>query len=103
MAAMQATSTHPAPAAGWASRRRELAAWIPTDRAALWAHVGSLALAAAFLFFLNRHRWFMLDEWVFFAQIHPWLLACDWTDFLFAPYVSHWVTIPNLLWEAAYR
>src|SRR5215470_8800321 len=89
-------------AAPWRSRAA-LLAWAVTDRAAVWAHVASLVLATAVLFFLNRHRWFMWDEWVFFARIHPWFLAGDWKDFLFAPYVSHWVTIPNILWEIAYR
>ena len=83
--------------------RDALIAWGLTDRAAMYAHVGSLVAAAGLLFFLNRHRWFMWDEWVFFAQIHPWFLAGDYKDFLFAPYVSHWVTVPNILWELAYR
>jgi hypothetical protein len=103
MARMRATSAAAAPRVAGAWRSQPFVAWMVTDRAALWAHAGSLLLAAAVLFFLNRHRWFMWDEWVFFAVIHPWFLAGDWKDFLFAPYVSHWVTIPNLLWEAAYR
>ncbi len=74
-----------------------------SDRAALYAHVLSLIVGTAILFFLNRHRWFLWDEWVFFGVLHPEWLAGNWKDFLFAPYVSHWVTIPNLLFEAAYR
>ena len=74
-----------------------------SDGAALYAHVLSLLLGAAVLFFLNRHRWFLWDEWVFFAVLHPQFLAGDFKDFLFAPYVSHWVTIPNVLFELAYR
>lgn len=103
MAAMQATGTATAERPRRAQDRQAAVAWLLSDRAALLAHVGSLFVAAGLLFFLNRHRWFMWDEWVFFAQIHPWLLAGDWKDFLFAPYVSHWVTVSNLLFELAYR
>jgi len=103
MARMTATSSLAGSRARASSRIQSLITTLSTDRAALQAHVASLVVGVALLFFLDRHRWFLWDEWYFFATLHPWLQAGDWKDFLFAPYVSHWVTIPNLLWEAAFR
>jgi hypothetical protein len=85
------------------SRLASLRTTLRTDRAALWTHIASLLVGLGVIFFLDRNRWFLWDEWYFFTTLHPWFLAGDWKDFLFAPYVTHWVTIPNLLWEAAYR
>src|SRR6185437_16759827 len=103
MAPMNATSSLAPSRATRDSRLASLRATLRTDRAALWTHVASLFLGVAVIFFLDRNRWFLWDEWYFFTTLHPWFVAGDWTDFLFAPYVTHWVTIPNLLWEAAYR
>jgi hypothetical protein len=74
-----------------------------TDRPALAAHVASLVAGAALILWLDRHMWFSYDEWAFFAIINPAVERGDWIHFLFAPYINHWVTIPNLVWEVVYR
>lgn len=86
-----------------AERARWWQAAMGSDRVALGAHIGSLALGAILILWLDRHMWFLYDEWAFFAIIHPAAERGDWVHFLFAPYLNHWVTIPNLTWEAVYH
>jgi len=76
---------------------------VSSERLALGAHVASLVAAGGFLFWLNRDRWFSWDEWAFPSIIHPLLQRGDVGRFLFAPYINHWQTIPNLIWEGLYR
>jgi hypothetical protein len=52
---------------------------------------------------LDRDRWFLYDEWAFPSLIHPLAVRGAWTRFLFAPYINHWIGLPNLVWEALYR
>jgi hypothetical protein len=74
-----------------------------TKRLAYVVHVASLVLGAAAILWIDRHMWFLWDEWNFFNYIHPAFERRDWVTFFFQPYIGHWIAVPNLLWEIAYR
>jgi len=73
------------------------------EQHAFAAHLVSLVLGAGMILWIDRHMWFLWDEWNFFNYIHPAFERGDWVTFLFQPYFGHWIAVPNLLWEAAFR
>ena len=74
-----------------------------TERRAYAVHMASLVLGGAVILWIDRHMWFLWDEWNFFNYINPAFERGDWVTFLFQPYFGHWIAVPNLLWEVAYR
>lgn len=67
------------------------------------SHVLSLLLAVAFILWIDRDLWFLWDDWWFLSVVHSAVQAGDWTTVLLAPYASHWIAIPNLVYEGIYQ
>ena len=69
----------------------------PFLRAALVAHLFSLAAGAVLLVWVNRGQWFFGDEWDFIAlRMHSGVRS------LFVPHSEHWSTVPILIYRALY-
>jgi hypothetical protein len=67
------------------------------DRAAIVAHLVSLAAGFAICLYLTRHQWFFNDEWEFFARMLPGRQL-----HLLVPHNEHWSTIPLLAYKALF-
>jgi hypothetical protein len=85
------------------SPRRFSRDWVRAGSGARTAHLATLAGGGLLILALDRNRWFLYDEWAFPALIHPLAVHGDWVRFLLAPYINHWIGLPNLVWEALYR
>ena len=72
-------------------------------RGAFWTYIGIVTAGACALLWMNRHQWFLTEDWVFFERNQPQLLRGDWGAFLFTQYRGHWITSTNVLYEAMYR
>lgn len=66
--------------------------------AALPVHIASLAVAFAFLLYIDRGLWFFYDEWDFLAGRGEGGRPLN----LFVPHNEHWSTIPILIYRALY-
>jgi len=62
-------------------------------------HLATLALAGAFLVWVNRGQWFQSDEFDFLANRG---VLGDPALGLFAPHNEHWSTLPILVWRALF-
>lgn len=73
------------------------------ERAALLTFVAVAAAGATFLLVINRHQWFLTEDWVFFVLNQARQHHGDWTGFFLEQYRGHWITTTNVLYELAYR
>ena len=89
------------PATAPLSRRADFAAGLRSvgaTRAALIAHLLSLAGTFAVLLYYGSHQWFFTDEWEFITRNLP---GPDRLG-LFVPHNEHWSTIPILIYRVLF-
>lgn len=65
------------------------------SRAAACLHAAVLLVAVPALLWVNRHQWFVADEWDFLVD-----RRADSLDSLLQPHNEHWSTLPILVYRA---
>jgi hypothetical protein len=69
-------------------------------KAITWAHLATLAGAFVLLLVLDRHQWFISDEWA--ALVSRRLVGDAHHLGIWDPHNEHWATIPVLVYRALY-